>query len=247
MSRDNQRSKVYAWERRCVAELAHSSIYDAEFKTLEECAEYAGPIWNKERGRVGRAKIAAPRIERPNRGQRRALAHHGDGYSRNASGKLVRDGGRITLPRWARSRWVILHELAHRLDKDSNEAHGPRFVGILIGLIARWLDYDAAQLMALADEMGVKYHVRTIGVVPVRGIAWHVERVIRHEGPMSEMDLSCHLNLAEGVDVTPAQVRGAALSLIRLERARWLRGKLVLLRGAENDADGSDEPMLLAA
>lgn len=214
MARDSQRSKVYAWERACVAQLAHSSIYDAEFKTLDECAAYATPIWRKERGRVGRARVKAPTIERPAWGQRRALAHFDH---------------RITLPRWARSRWVILHELAHRLNVGKGEGHDARFVGILIGLVARWLDYDATQLMALADEMGVKYYVRSIGVVPVRGPVWHVERAVRLHGPMTEMDLACHLSIAEGVDITPPQVRGAALHLIKCGRARWLRKKLVLL------------------
>lgn len=227
-ARDSQRSRVYDWERACVQQLAHSSIYDAEFKTLDECAEYATPIWNAERGRVGRAGILAPRIERPARGQRRALAYLGDGkVIKNGEWRL--DGGRITLPRWARSRWVILHELAHRLNAGKGSGHDARFVGILIGLVARHLDYDATQLMALAEEMGVKYYVRSIGVVPVRGPVWHVERVVRQHGPMTEMDLACHLSLAEGIDITPPQVRGAALHLIKCGRARWLRHKLVLL------------------
>lgn len=212
-SRDNQRSRVYAWERACVEQLAHSDIYDAEFQTLDECAEFAAPIWRKERGRVGLARQRAPVIERPSWGQRRALAHADH---------------RITLPRWARSRWVILHELAHRLTP-RDEAHGPRFVGVLMGLVARWLDYDATQLMALADEMGAKYHARSIGVVPTRGPVWHVERVVRLHGPMTGMELACHLSLAEGLDVRVPQVRGAALHLIRTGRARWLRHKLVLL------------------
>lgn len=217
-ARDTQRSRVYAWEAACIEQLAHSSMYDAEFETLEECTEFATPIWAKERGRVGLARKPAPAIERPHRGQRRGIAHADH---------------RITLPKWTRSRWYILHELAHRLNtKESGSDHGPRFVGILIGLIARWMDYDATQLMALADERGIKYSVRSIGVVPVRGPVWHVERVARLHGPMTEMDLACHLSLAEGIDITPPQVRGAALHLIKCGRARWLRHKLVLIGDA---------------
>lgn len=210
--RDGQRSRVYAWERRCVKELGRGNISIAEFESLQECASYAEPIWRKERGRVGMAERAAPTIERPHRGQRRALAHFGH---------------RITLPRWVRSRWIILHELAHRLTA-MDEPLGPRFVGVLIGLACRWLDYDANQLMALADEEGVAYYVRSIGSVPVRGLTWHVERAVRHHGPMTEIDLACYLSLAQGVDATPRQVRGAALQLIRRGGARWLRHKLTL-------------------
>ena len=214
--RDNQRSRVYAWERGCVRELGRSDISIAGFDSLAECASYAEPIWRKERGRVGLARRAAPTIERPHRGQRRALAHADH---------------RITLPRWTRSRWMILHELAHRLTP-GDEAHGPRFVGVLLGLACRWLEFDVNQLMALADEEGVAYYVRSIGSVPVRGLTWHVERVLRHHGPMTEIDLACHLSLAEGVDATPRRVRGAALQLIRLGDARWLRHKLTLTDAA---------------
>jgi putative metallohydrolase (TIGR04338 family) len=198
-----------------MALLARGSLYMAEFQTLDECAAFATPIWAKERGRVGLARQKAPAIERPSRGQRSAIAHFDH---------------RITLPRWARSRWVILHELAHRLNaREDGASHGPRFVGILMGLVCRWMDFDVNQLMALADEHGVKYYVRSIGVVPTRGPVWHVERVLRHERPMTAMDIACHLSLAEGIEMTDRRVRGAALHLIRQGKARWLRNKLVPL------------------
>jgi putative metallohydrolase (TIGR04338 family) len=212
-ARDTQRSRVYAWEGVACRAASGRSIDEPEFAKLEECEEFALPIWRAERGRVGHAKVRAPSIERPNRGQTSALAH--------------RDH-RITLPRWARSRWVILHEMAHRLNAGNDGAsHGPRFVGILIGLLARRLGLDANLLMRLADEHGVKYHVRSIGVVPLLGAAYHVERALRTLEPMTAMDLACHLSLVDGVDITPVQVRGAALRLIRDGRARWLRNKLV--------------------
>jgi hypothetical protein len=224
-TRDNQRSRVYAWEAAAVRRVLGLSIYAPEYKTLDECAAFADPVWVKERGRVGRAKIAAPSIERPNWGQRKGIAHHGDGWVRADNGALRRTGGRITLPKWARSRWVILHEMAHRLTP-KDEAHGGRFVGVLMGLAARWLDADASMLMELADEHGVRFHVRSIGVVPVNGPAYHVRRALRDQAPMSAMDLACYLSLHDGVDVTVRQVRGAAVTLIRLGEARWLRGKL---------------------
>lgn len=213
MARDSQRSRCYKWEDAAQQALAARSMYEPEFKTLEECEAFALPVWRAERGRLGLAGVKAPSIERPNWGQRRALAHHDH---------------RITLPRWARSRWVILHELAHRLTP-KDEAHGPRFVGALIGLACRWLDFDAVELMRMAEEHGVKFHIRTIGSVPSHGPAWHVERALRHERPMTAMDLASWLSLGTGADLTVSQVRGAALVLIRQGRARWLRGKLVPL------------------
>lgn len=215
--RDKQRSRVYEWERHVCKRLLGTSINMPDFETLDECDEFARPIWRKERGRVGLARQHAPEIARPHWGQRSALAHADH---------------RITLPRWARSRWVILHEMAHRLTP-RDEAHGPRFVGVLMGLVARWMDLDATELMEIADEFGVSYYVRSIGVVPIHGPAWKVARALRENGPMTEMDIACWC------DIPYKQVRGAALSLIRVGKARWFRKKLHLIASeAANDQDG---------
>lgn len=200
--RDNQRSRVYDWEGRV-------PDYDVSpsFKTIDECAQFLTPIWRAERGRYGRAKVPSPLVQRPHRGQTAALAYADH---------------RITLPRWARRPSTILHEAAHRLTP-RDEAHGPRFVGVLIGLMSRHMGADAYQLMALADEMGVRYHVRSIGTVPVIGTAEHVRRAVVEQGPMSEMDIACWL------DLSYLQVRGAAMSLIRRGVGRWYRRKLVII------------------
>ena len=207
-TRDFQQSKVYGWEREAAPDVHWTPV----FATPQDAADWLAPIWRKERGRVGLARKAMPRIESSSWGQRRALAH---------------SDHRITLPLWARSTWVVLHEAAHLLTP--GDRHGPRFVGVLIGLACRHLDLDAQELMRIADTHGVKYSVRAIGSVPVHGPSWHVERAVATEGPMTAMDLASWLNLGMGVDITPPSVRGAALSLIRRGRARWLRNKLVLL------------------
>ncbi len=204
--RDSQRSKCYEWERACVPLEQMTPV----FNTAADAAEWANPIWRMERGRVGLAGKVAPNFEPGHWGQRRALAHADH---------------RVSLPRWARSPWVVLHELSHRLTPN-DEAHGARFVGVLIGLGCRHLDLDSNLLMLAADEIGLKYHVRSIGVVPTHGIAWHVERVLQNEGPMSEFDMASWLTLGCAIDVTPRQVRGASLSLVKHGKARWYRGKL---------------------
>jgi hypothetical protein len=203
--RDFQRSKVYAWERH-VTGLA---LHQREFETLEDCAAFLAPIWKAERARYKpkwSQKKEPPHIVRPSWGQQHALSY---------------EDGRISLPLWARNRWIILHEALHQLMPAME--HGPRFVGSLIGMASRHLDYDPAELMAAADEMGVKYDVRSIGLVPAHGLAWKLRKAITKHGPMSEMDAACWL------DVSYLQIRGAALSMIGRGQARWLRGKLVLL------------------
>lgn len=115
----------------------------------------------------------------------------------------------------------MAHRLAHR-----DEAHGARFVGALIGLVCRHDRRDAYELMALADSMGVRYHIRSVGAVPIITISAKVERLIERDGPMREMDIACEL------DVSYLQVRGAAMYLIRQRKARWLRKKLHLTKDA---------------
>ena len=73
--------------------------------------------------------------------------------------------------------------------------------------------------MESADAMGVKYYVKSIGVVPVHSLAMRLQKIL----PVTEMDAAIAL------DVSWKQVRGASIGLIRNRRARWLRGKLVPL------------------
>lgn len=205
--RDNQRSRCYAWER-AVTKGAH---YTGTMKTVDECVVFAKPIWRSERGRYGRAKVEMPLLQSSSWGQRRALAH---------------DDHRITLPRWARNPWVILHEMAHLLTP-RDEAHGPRFVGVLIGLAARHLGYDADKLMAAADEIGLRYHVRSIGAVPVIGLSAQLRALLAEQGPLPEMWAAAELNCSY------LQVRGAALQLIRRGEARWFRKRITLINNPE--------------
>lgn len=218
MTRDTQRSRVYEWERR-VAKLERRDFYAPKWESLADVIAWARPIWRSERGRYGRPGSVMPTIDRPAWGQRRALAYT---YER-----------RITLPRWARSPWVMLHELAHTLIKTGDVPHGSRFVGVLMGLVCRHLDYDVTELMRLADETGVKYDVRSIGSVPVRGVQWRAQKALEIEGPMSPMDLACWLSLGTYHEpVTARQVRGAMLGLMRQGKIRLLRGKYRLLQVA---------------
>lgn len=194
--RDNQRSLVYAWERKI--EGYHRA---PEWATMDEVTAWALPIWRAERGRYGLAKKVAPNMVAASWGQRRALAHADH---------------KISLPLWARQKPVVLHEIAHLLSP-TDEAHGPRFVGLLVGLLARHAGFRAEELLKLADAMGVRYYLRSVGAVPVLSLSERLVTLL----PISEMDAAIEL------DVTWRQVLGASIRLIQNKRARWLRGMLV--------------------
>jgi hypothetical protein len=59
----------------------------------------------------------------------------------------------IKLPRWARTRAVVLHECAHGLARDM---HGPEFVAVYVGLLERFAGLDAAALRASLAEARVR-------------------------------------------------------------------------------------------
>lgn len=201
--RDNQRSRVYIWERLVIP---HDQRGVGRFRTIDEVVGFARPIWRAERGRYGRAKVEMPLFQSSSWGQRHALAH---------------DDHRISLPLWARNPFVILHEMAHRLTPQ-DEAHGPRFVGVLIGLCARHLGLDRDYLLALAQETGVKVHEKSIGATPRYGLHRKVVDVIARCGPLTDIEIALELQ------VSYRAVRGASLTLIRSGAAKWMRNRLHL-------------------
>jgi len=194
--RDNQRSRVYRWQSMLGA---HNMPL---FRTVDEVADWLKPIWRAERGRYGHARMPMPEIHHGHWGQRQGIAYTGQ--------------HRMSLPRWARQPWTILHEAAHLLTP-RDEAHGPRFVGVLIGLAARHMGHDADALMAAADAQGVRYDMRSIGAVPVIPLAVKVLPLL----PGTDIEIALQLGLSYRA------VRGAALQLVRKGYARW-RGQTLV-------------------
>lgn len=216
--RDQQRSRLYAWERDMATKAARAvegelvrskSLFvpDDELHDLASCQAYVDRVWKAERARYGQGRRQPPVVVRPSWGQRRAIAH---AYHQ------------ISLPRTVRNRWMILHEVAHRLTPD-DEPHGPRFLGVLIGLLHRHAGYDADELLASAQEARLRVKPQSLGPVLERSLSVRLLDVL----PATDIDAALELG------VHWRQVRGAAMQLIRQERARWFRGKLVRITTPE--------------
>jgi hypothetical protein len=58
----------------------------------------------------------------------------------------------IKLPKWARTRPVVLHECAHGLAPDK---HGPEFVRVYVDFLVRFMDLDRDALLASLAGAGV--------------------------------------------------------------------------------------------
>ncbi|HMR30350.1 MAG TPA: hypothetical protein PKA13_00740 [Geminicoccaceae bacterium] len=121
--RDFQRSRVYRWEGE------HVLPHDREVLSLDQCTRLVEAAY-----RWAEADLAATAGWRP------PTVLDGRGRRHACGSRQV-----IKLPRWARTRPVVLHECAHGMADDQ---HGPRFVARYVELLERFLGLDRAVLHA---------------------------------------------------------------------------------------------------
>lgn len=145
--RDSQRSKLYSAEN-----TAFKRSGEPEFKTVEECQAYIdkvlSSVWFKKHWRLRQAKV------RPGKGYRKAV-WYGYGYDRNKRGD---EGGIVQLPKWARKRWVILHELSHGLTPNEEASHGWKFARNYLKLVKHFLGQEEEKKLKEAfKNKRVKY------------------------------------------------------------------------------------------
>jgi len=122
--KDFQRSRVYAWERQ-------EFEWDDSMMTLEQCQRLVDEINN--RFCIGGLLVT------DGRRCRNALACY--------------SSSKIKLPKWARRKWVVLHEVSHFLAIGNK--HGPDFVARYLDLLASYYKRDRDVLKASAIDSGV--------------------------------------------------------------------------------------------
>ncbi len=115
--RDYQRSKLYRWERE------HVFIHDSRIISLSACrilVEEAYRWWEQPSPDDGSWQ---PPVVTDGRGRRHACG------SREI----------IKLPRWARTRPIVLHECAHGM---SDDKHGPKFLRGYVELLVTFASLE---------------------------------------------------------------------------------------------------------
>lgn len=128
--RDTQRSRVYAAER------AAFGNGGPEGMTIEEVERFVATLWESGTARRARAREDCRRRAAP-------IVYDGRGCRRATGGF-----GQVTIPRWARSRWVICHEVAHCI-AGNRPWHGPAFCRVYLELIEEVLGFEARERLAL--------------------------------------------------------------------------------------------------
>ena len=146
--RDFQRARVYRWEAAQV--LGQPGA--AEPLSLEACRALVEAVFRwAERPDPLASAWAPPRVT-DGRGRRHACG------SREA----------IKLPRWARTRAIVLHECAHGLAAD---LHGPVFVAVYVDLLARFAGLDPEALRASLAAAPAR-----VAVAPASGLPLQPKR-----------------------------------------------------------------------
>ena len=120
--RDSQRSAVYAWERQIPG-------WPFAPMDLAACAALVRDVWADYR------PGATPPIVSDGRGRRSACGSRWE----------------IKLPRWARTRGVVLHEIGHSLA--SMDRHGPVYARLYLDLLARYAGVDEADARRRAEAL----------------------------------------------------------------------------------------------
>jgi hypothetical protein len=136
--RDYQKAKVYAWEQKVANTIAHQNRTTVKFENAQTVVD---GVW------LAMSLLYPPNVVPIAKQERRAWAKA--------------DRTKVYLPAEIPT-WVLLHELAHSMTMDIEgygDRHGPRFVGMYMRLLEKFLGVSLLMLMASANIEGVKYDI----------------------------------------------------------------------------------------
>jgi putative metallohydrolase (TIGR04338 family) len=127
-----------------------SGIKYGEALTLKECQKFVDKIMSRKYV-VEKYRMKSAITVLDGRGRRKACAtfHYGNRA--------------IKLPRWARTKYVILHEVAHHLTR--LDGHKAEFASCLLDLVRHFMGKESA------DALQGAYHLKGVKVLSKTGTA----------------------------------------------------------------------------
>jgi hypothetical protein len=129
--RDFQRARVYRWEAE------HVFPHAGERLSLDQCRALVDQAYRWREKPGSDPSWQPPRVT-DGRGRRHACG------SREV----------IKLPRWARTRAIVLHECAHGMADDQ---HGPKFVAVYVELLVEFAGLDAQGLRQSMSSSSIEF------------------------------------------------------------------------------------------
>lgn len=175
-SRDNQRSKVYSWERSDLKALGHNLFKSV--LTEDECELIivnAVRWWGRENllSKLPAKKDFINRYPTESGGRVRVEFRN---YSYGGKSWYRRSTNTVTLTKqWALNKGVCLHETAHLLLNKNPEravrncaSHGAEFMRIYLTLLVRFTPFTMSQLSQSARKRRVKISGLTVEGYDIR-------------------------------------------------------------------------------
>lgn len=145
--RDSQKSKVYRAEG-----LVKKPDANERLETVEEIQAWINSITRKRWWRTYRLPSAEKASHRKYSIPYKSIEVRDGRARRNASGGF----GVIKMPRWSRTKLIILHEVAHAIQTE-RPSHGRQFARIYLDLVSRFIGVEAAtQLKGAYVAVGVR-------------------------------------------------------------------------------------------
>lgn len=172
-TRDNQRARLYRAEGHQHMRFACHLMAEPPLKQLADLRAFverlhSSPWWRQRFGGHYRIDVR-------------------DGRGRQAAGGWRRPNGTgvVTLPRWARNRLTVLHELAHAVQPRGSASHGPEFCRLYLDLVRRWMGPEFARRLRTgmrAERVRVAHRAEAYGdhVGPL-AIRWRLAALYKRE------------------------------------------------------------------
>lgn len=149
--RDNQRKRVYDWER------AHFALTIEPGGVDENGEPFMAKVTQKPYMEVADIRKLVTRVARDY-----GLSKFKPTITTHRCGASYRSWeNTINLAAWARTKWVVLHELAHWLEWHrvigKVAAHGREFVGLYMELLRRYDGQDLDSMARTANAASVDF------------------------------------------------------------------------------------------
>jgi len=158
--RDMQKAKLYRAEREAFTGYDPACV---RFETMKELDDYInGKVLQSSWWRTYEIKGTGQHSQ-----NRKRVAHPISRVTKmrisdGRGTRIARGGGSwMNMPKWARSKWVILHEIAHNIQFE-DPGHGWQFAAIYLDMVGRFIGSEAkAKLKAAFKKHKVRFRPKS--------------------------------------------------------------------------------------
>ena len=167
--KDTQRSKVYRWEEKLFSHHGLTKgVKENDDMSLTQCNAYASMVWRKFRNKFyynfDKNRITCRRVICSNHANgTKGLAYSGFYYvNRKKNYKKGKPNmyKKMQLPKWARSKHIIIHEVSHFLAPETS-MHDKKFVGVYVYLLHKFLNFDLQHMIDSLNEAKIEFSFNT--------------------------------------------------------------------------------------